>query len=57
MTYAEGKFSPLKISIEMQDADYLIISPCPTTPIAQASEVKLAQLPAYDRVNIIGDKK
>ncbi len=57
MTYAEGKFSPLKISIEMQDADHLIISPCPTTPIAQASEVKLAQLPAYDRVNIIGDKK
>ena len=57
MAYAEGKFSPLKVNIEMQNADRLLISPCPTTPIAQASEVKLAQLPAYDKVNIIGDKK
>jgi len=57
MTYAEGKFSPLKVKIEMQDANRMLISPCPTTPIAQASEVKLAQLPAYDKVNILGAKK
>jgi len=57
MGYAEGKFSPVKVKIEMQDANRLLISPCPKTSIAQASEVKLAQLPAYDKVNIIGDKK
>ncbi len=57
MTYAEGKFSPVKIKVEMQDADRLLISPCPKVPIAQASEVKLAQLPAYDNVKIIEDKK
>ena len=57
MTYAEGKFSPLKVKIEMQDSNRMLISPCPTTPIAQASEVKLAQLPAYDKVNILGAKK
>ena len=57
MTYAEGKFSPLKVKIEMQDANRMLISPCPKTPIAQASEVKLAQLPAYDKVNILGAKK
>ena len=57
MGYAEGKISPVKVKIEMQDANRLLISPCPKTSIAQASEVKLAQLPAYDKVNIIGDKK
>ena len=57
MTYTEGKFSPVKVKIEMQDANRMLISPCPKTPIAQASEVKLAQLPAYDKVNILGAKK
>ncbi len=54
MAYAEGKFSPTKITIEMQDANRMLITPCPKTPIAQASEVKLAQLPAYDKVTITG---
>jgi len=57
MSYAEGKFSPMKVKVEMEDSNRLLISPCPKTPIAQASEVKLAQLPAYDKVNIIGAKK
>ncbi len=57
MSYAEGKFSPVKIKIEMEDSNRILISPCPKTPIAQASEVKLAQLPAYDKVNIIGAEK
>ena len=57
MTYAEGKFSPVKVNVEMQDANRMLISPCPEYPIAQASEVKLAQLPAYDKVNIIGAEK
>ncbi len=54
MGYAEGRFKPLQVNVKMQEADDLLISPCPTTAIAKASEVKLAQLPAYDKVNIIG---
>jgi len=57
MAYAEGRFSPVKITVEMQDANRILISPCPKTPIAQASEVKLAQLPAYDKVKITGAEK
>ncbi len=57
MGYAEGKFSPVKVNVLMQDANHILISPCPATPIAQASEVKLAQLPAYDKVNITGAGK
>ncbi|TET88056.1 MAG: efflux RND transporter periplasmic adaptor subunit [Sulfurovum sp.] len=56
MTYAKGKFTPLQVSVKMQEADHLLISPCPTTAVAKASEVKLAQLPAYDKVEIIGAK-
>jgi RND family efflux transporter MFP subunit len=57
MTYVEGKFSPMKVKVEMEDSNRILISPCPKSSIAQASEVKLAQLPAYDKVNIIGAKK
>lgn len=57
MTYTEGKFSPMKVDIKMKEADRLLISPCPATAVAKASEVKLAQLPAYDKVNIIGAEK
>jgi RND family efflux transporter MFP subunit len=57
MTYAEGEFSPMKVKVEMEDSNRMLISPCPKSSIAQASEVKLAQLPAYDKVNIIGAEK
>jgi len=57
MTYTKGTFSPVKVNIEMEDAHRVLISPCPKSSIAQASEVKLAQLPAYDNVHIIGEVK
>ena len=57
MVYEKGKFSPLKVNIEMQEVHQLLISPCPKVPIAKASEVKLAQLPAYDQVTILEAKK
>ncbi len=57
MTYAEGKFTPLQIDLKMQEEDRLLISPCPTTVVARASEVKLSQLPAYEKVQIIGAKQ
>jgi len=56
MTYAEGKFKPLKVNVEMQEENRLLISPCPSTAVARASEVKLAQLPAYEKVHILGAK-
>ncbi len=56
MTYAKGQFRPLQVNVKMQEANRLIISPCPATAVAKASEVKLAQLPAYEKVQIIGAK-
>jgi len=54
MVYENGKFTPLKIAVEMQNANNVLISPCPKAPVAQASEVKLTQLPAYNSVKAIG---
>ena len=49
MVYKEGRYSPLKVNIEMQSDDLVLLSPCPKTAVAQASEVKLAALPAYNK--------
>ena len=57
MAYRDGKFSPLKVKVEMQDVNRMLIAPCPKTPIAQASEVKLMQLPVYNKVKITGAEK
>ncbi|MDQ7046732.1 MAG: hypothetical protein Q9M39_03605 [Sulfurovum sp.] len=54
MAYRETKFSPLEVNIEIQDTKQVLITPCPKVPLAQASEVKLAQLPAYDVVTLVG---
>jgi RND family efflux transporter MFP subunit len=57
MIYTEGKFTPLKVKVGMEEDHHVLISSCPTAPIAQASEVKLAQLPAYENVKITGLSK
>ncbi len=54
MKYENGKFTPFQVTIEMQEAQHLLISPCPASAVAKASEVKLSQLPAYDKVEISG---
>jgi RND family efflux transporter MFP subunit len=56
MVYAEEKFRPLQVNIEMEDDNRLLIFPCPSTSIVQASEVKLAQLPALENVQVIKAK-
>ena len=56
MRYVEGKFIPTKVEVKMKEQNHVLISPCPDTSIAQASEVKLAQLPVYDKVDIVGVK-
>jgi RND family efflux transporter MFP subunit len=54
MYYHDQKFSLLKVRIEMKDTEQVLISPCPTAPIAQGSEVKLSELLAYDKVEVTG---
>jgi len=54
MLYEKGSFTPLKVNVQMQEEGKVILSPCPSGSIAQASEVKLATLPAYDNVEILG---
>lgn len=54
MVYTKGSFTPKKVNIEMQEESKVILSPCPSSEIAQASEVKLAALPAYDKVEVLG---
>jgi len=56
MAYVEGKFIPMPVEVQMQEKNNLLISPCPSSPVAQASEVKLVQLPAYDKVDIARQK-
>jgi len=55
MLYEKGSFTPLKVNVEMQENGQVIVSPCSSGAIAQASEVKLATLPAYDKVEILGE--
>lgn len=54
MMYEKGKFTPFHVTIEMQEDQQMLVSPCPTSAVAKASEVKLSQLPAYDNVEITG---
>jgi len=55
MAYEKGSFKPLKVNVEMQEESQVILSPCPSGAVAQASEVKLAALPAYDKVEVLGE--
>ncbi len=54
MAYKDGAFVPTKVEIQLQEGDTIMISPCPTDAIAQESEVKLAQLPAYKNFTLLG---
>ena len=56
MVYKEGKFIPFSIRVVMHEGNHIMVAPCPQGKVASASEVKLASLPAYEKVNIIGAK-
>ena len=56
MVYQNRAFSPLRVEILMQEKNRVIVTPCPASKVAVASETKLSKLPAYDRVNILGEK-
>ena len=55
MIYIEGKFVPLKVSVLMQEKQKILLETCPKDVVAYGSEVKLAELPVYDKVNVIED--
>ena len=56
MQYNQGKFVPTKVLVTLQNENTVMVSPCPALPVAQASEVKLSQLPSYGDVTIAGAK-
>lgn len=57
MRYVEGKFTPMRVDVQMQEGYNVLISPCPTSSVAKASEVKLAQLTAYKNVQTVKELK
>lgn len=52
MVYADGRFTPISVSIIARDREYALIDPCPDLPVAVAAEAKLGQLPGYGEVLI-----
>jgi len=53
MVYDKESFKARKVNVQLQEKGKVLLSKCPTQPIAQASEVKLATLPAYEKVKIL----
>ena len=53
MTYtSEGRFAPMTVQVQARHEGKVIVAPCPTTPVARGSEVRLSSLPAYAHVLI-----
>jgi RND family efflux transporter MFP subunit len=48
MAYEKGRFSPVRVDVPLQEGDRVVVRPCPKTAVANASEVRLAQLPAHN---------
>ncbi len=56
MEYSDKSFTPLKVKVKLSNDNFSIISPCPKSQIAVDNEVKLAKLPAYKNVTVVGAK-
>ena len=56
MVYQKGKFVPKKVEIVLTEKNRILLNACPVSAVASASETKLAALPAYDNIGIIGEK-
>ncbi len=48
----EGRFVPMQVQVRARHEGEVIVAPCPKTPVARGSEVRLSQLPAYEHVLI-----
>ena len=56
MTYSENSFQAQKVTLRIEQRGSAIITPCPTQPIARASETVLTSLPAYTHVKVISEQ-
>jgi len=56
MVYQKEKFVPFQVDVLMQDGENVLLSECPKDSVAYGDEVKLAALPVYDSVQIVGDQ-
>ncbi len=54
MTYKDKSFVPKKVDLLIVNGDKALLKSCPKYPVAKASEIKLASLPALKNVNILG---
>jgi len=54
MQYNEKHFTSMEVNVTAQNEGLVVVKPCPKYPVARGSEVRLAQLPAYDNVQISG---
>lgn len=52
MQYSDKKFVAMAVESLMSEKENVLVTPCPTLPIALESEVKLAVLPVYGEVEI-----
>jgi len=55
MAYSENSFRAQKVTLQAEQRGSAIITPCPTEPIARATETILTSLPAYTHVKVIGE--
>ena len=52
MLYQEEHFMPLAVNITVQDHHEALVTPCPSSPVATASEAKLSLLPSLGKVKV-----
>jgi biotin carboxyl carrier protein len=50
MVYADGEFASFPVSIIADNKKYALIEPCPSEPVAVASEAKLSRLPGFGQI-------
>ena len=53
MVYQNDQFKEQAVTVAAMDREAAVIIPCPTEPVAAASEAKLSLLPTYGRIRII----
>ena len=56
MRYSENSFTAQKVTLQAEQSGSAIISPCPTEPIARATETILTSLPAYTHIKVMTEK-
>lgn len=55
MHYSEQGFTAQKVTVLIEQDDKIIVSPCPTDPVARGTETLLTSLPAYTHLKVIGE--